>query len=156
MSFIVTDPFLSTFYYVEKLNGLLRKNRGRGKNCQNHAYVINKWPLTILRIFVFAYFIFKKWLYDVRLIITSLIWFGIINWYYNCQNHLRMPTCCPWSRLLGRTRIKFTLDTHFNMRIFNIHFVIMILHLNYLTNSYLTLLTSLNLAIFDDNYARQC
>ena len=25
-----TDPFLTTFYYVEKRNGILRKNRGRG------------------------------------------------------------------------------------------------------------------------------
>ena len=45
-----------TFYYVEKRNGILRKNRGEGfktsyallyggrggvKNCQNHPYVIN-------------------------------------------------------------------------------------------------------------------
>ena len=29
-SFSVTDPFLTTFYYVEKLNGILRKNRGGG------------------------------------------------------------------------------------------------------------------------------
>ena len=27
---ILTDPFLTTFYYVEKLNGILRKNRGEG------------------------------------------------------------------------------------------------------------------------------
>ena len=26
----VTDPFLTTFYYVEKRNGILRKNRGEG------------------------------------------------------------------------------------------------------------------------------
>ena len=57
-SFSVTDPFL-TFYYVEKGNGILRKNRGKGfeksyvplygvrgiKNFQNHPYVINEWPL---------------------------------------------------------------------------------------------------------------
>ena len=57
--FSVTDPFLTTFYYVEKLNGILRKNRREGlknltyaymeeegvKNCQNHAYVNNEWPL---------------------------------------------------------------------------------------------------------------
>ena len=63
-SFSVTDPFLTTFYYVEKLNVILRKNSGEGfeksyvplhggrggeiKNCQNHPYVINKWPLTLL------------------------------------------------------------------------------------------------------------
>ena len=61
--FSVTDPFLTTFYYVEKLNAILRKNRGRGlknltypymgvgrvNNCQNHSYVINEWPLTDLR-----------------------------------------------------------------------------------------------------------
>ena len=29
-SFSVTDPFLTTFYYVEKRNGILRKSRGRG------------------------------------------------------------------------------------------------------------------------------
>ena len=29
-SFSVTDPFLTTFYYVEKGNGILRKNRGEG------------------------------------------------------------------------------------------------------------------------------
>ena len=60
-SFSVTDPFLTTLYYVEKRNGILRKNRGKGlkhltypymrvggvKNCQNHPYVINKLPLTI-------------------------------------------------------------------------------------------------------------
>ena len=28
--FNVTDPFPTTFYYVEKLNGILRKNRGEG------------------------------------------------------------------------------------------------------------------------------
>ena len=58
--FSVTDPFLTTFYYVEKLNGILRKNRGeefeksyvplhggRGvKNCQNHSYVFNEWSLS--------------------------------------------------------------------------------------------------------------
>ena len=27
-SFTVTDPFLTTFYYVEKLYGILRKNSG--------------------------------------------------------------------------------------------------------------------------------
>ena len=27
-SFSVTDPFLTTFYYVEKRNEILRKNRG--------------------------------------------------------------------------------------------------------------------------------
>ena len=55
----VTDPFLTTFYYVEKRNGILRKNRGRGlknltyaymgvrgKQGQNHAYIINEWPLS--------------------------------------------------------------------------------------------------------------
>ena len=59
--FSVTDPFLTTFYYVGKRNGILRNNRGEGyekfyvplhggrgrvKNCQNHPYVINKWALT--------------------------------------------------------------------------------------------------------------
>ena len=29
-SFSVTDPFLTTFYYVEQRNGILRKNRGEG------------------------------------------------------------------------------------------------------------------------------
>ena len=57
--FNVTEPFLATFYYVEIRNGTLRENRGeefekfyvplnggRGvKNCQNHPYVINEWPL---------------------------------------------------------------------------------------------------------------
>ena len=28
--FSVTDPFLTTFYYVEERNGILRKNRGEG------------------------------------------------------------------------------------------------------------------------------
>ena len=60
--FSVTDPFLTTFYYVEKQNDILRKNRGeefqksyvpshggrRVKNCQNHTYLINEWPLTIM------------------------------------------------------------------------------------------------------------
>jgi hypothetical protein len=46
---------------LKKLNGILRKNRGEGfeksyvrlhggrgvKNCQNHIYVINEWPLII-------------------------------------------------------------------------------------------------------------
>jgi hypothetical protein len=27
--FIVTDPFLTSFYYVKKRNGILRKNMGR-------------------------------------------------------------------------------------------------------------------------------
>ena len=54
--FSVTDPFLTTFYYVEKQNEILRKSRGEGfeksymvvrgvKNCQNHPYIINEWPL---------------------------------------------------------------------------------------------------------------
>ena len=57
--FSVTDPFLTTFYYVEKRNGILRKNREEGlknltypymgergaKNCQNHTYVMNECPL---------------------------------------------------------------------------------------------------------------
>ena len=58
-SFSVTDPFL-TFYYVEKRNGMLCKNRGEGfeksyvplhgsrggvKNSQNLPYVMNEWPL---------------------------------------------------------------------------------------------------------------
>ena len=48
--FSVTDPFLTTFYHVEKRNGILRKNRGEGfeksyvplhggrgvNNCENH------------------------------------------------------------------------------------------------------------------------
>ena len=29
-SFSVTDTFLTTLYYVEKLNGILPKNRGKG------------------------------------------------------------------------------------------------------------------------------
>ena len=52
----VTDHFL-TFYYVEKRNGILHKNRGKGlKNLtypymrvggiKNHPYVINEWSLT--------------------------------------------------------------------------------------------------------------
>ena len=60
-SFSVTDPFLTTFYYVEKRIGILRKNgvegfeksyvpvhggRGRSKNYQNHPHVINEWPLS--------------------------------------------------------------------------------------------------------------
>jgi hypothetical protein len=57
--FSVTDPFLTTFYYVEKRNGILRKNIGEGfensyvplhgggvKNCQNYRYVINEWLLS--------------------------------------------------------------------------------------------------------------
>ena len=62
-SFSITDPFLTTFYYVEKLNEILRKNRAEGfeksyvplhggrevKNCQNHPHVINEWPLTTAR-----------------------------------------------------------------------------------------------------------
>ena len=56
--FSVTDPFLTTFYYDEKQNGILHKNRGEGfensyvplhrgkgvNNCQN-PYVINEWSL---------------------------------------------------------------------------------------------------------------
>ena len=55
--FSETDPFLTTFYYVEKRNGILRKNRGQGfeksyvplhgggggQNCQHHPYIINEW-----------------------------------------------------------------------------------------------------------------
>ena len=58
----MTDHFLTTFYYVEKQNGILRKNRGEGfeksyvplrggrevNNCRNHPYVINEWPLTVI------------------------------------------------------------------------------------------------------------
>ena len=57
--FSVSDPFLTTFYYVEKRNGILHKNKEEGfeksyvpymevgsvKNCQNHPYIINEWPL---------------------------------------------------------------------------------------------------------------
>ena len=59
--FSVTNPFLTTFYYVEKRNGILRINKGEGfensykplhgcggdKNCQNHPYVIIEWPLKL-------------------------------------------------------------------------------------------------------------
>ena len=38
-SFSVTDPFLTTFYYVEKLNGILRKNRGRGLKNLTYPYM---------------------------------------------------------------------------------------------------------------------
>ena len=58
--FSITDPFIRKFYYVEKQNVILHKNRGEGfeksyvpshggrgvKNCQNHPYVIHEWPLT--------------------------------------------------------------------------------------------------------------
>ena len=58
-SFGVPDPFLTTFYYVEKRNGILRENKGERfeksyvpqhgeggvKNCQNHPDVINEWPV---------------------------------------------------------------------------------------------------------------
>ena len=61
-SFSATDPFLTIFYYVEKLIGILRKNMGEGfeksyvhlrggrgvKNCQNHDYIINERPLRTL------------------------------------------------------------------------------------------------------------
>ena len=30
MELVSLDPFLTTFYYVEKRNGILRKNRGEG------------------------------------------------------------------------------------------------------------------------------
>ena len=65
--FSVTDPFLTTFYYVEKRNGILRKNRGEEfeksyislhggreevKNCQNHPYVINEWHLSCDHLFL--------------------------------------------------------------------------------------------------------
>ena len=60
-NFNVTNVFLTTFHYVEKWNGILRKNRGEGfeksyvplhwdrggvKNFQNHPYIINEWPLS--------------------------------------------------------------------------------------------------------------
>ena len=56
--FSVTDPFLTTFYYVEKGNGILCKSRedgfeknyvplhGGSKIAKNHPYVVNEWPLT--------------------------------------------------------------------------------------------------------------
>ena len=57
--FSVTDLFLTTFYYVEKRNGILRKNRGTGlknltypymgkwgsQKLPKSSYVINEWPL---------------------------------------------------------------------------------------------------------------
>ena len=57
-SFSVTDPFLTTFYYVKKRNGILRKNRRDGfenltyaymgvrgvKNCQKKSLGNNEWP----------------------------------------------------------------------------------------------------------------
>ena len=38
-SFSVTYPFLITFYYVEKRNGILRKNRGRSLKNLTHPYM---------------------------------------------------------------------------------------------------------------------
>ena len=35
--FSVTDPFLTTFYYVEERNGILRKNGG-GRGLKNLTY----------------------------------------------------------------------------------------------------------------------
>ena len=60
MSCFSVTSYLTLFYYVEKGNGILRKNRGEGfeksyvplqggrvvKNCQNHPYVINELPLS--------------------------------------------------------------------------------------------------------------
>ena len=39
--FSVTEPFLTTFYYVEKRNGILRKNRGEGleKFYEGYPYI---------------------------------------------------------------------------------------------------------------------
>ena len=37
--FIVTDHFLTTFYYVEKRNGILRKNRERGLKNLTYPYM---------------------------------------------------------------------------------------------------------------------
>ena len=68
-SYSVTDPFLTTFYYVEKRNGILLKNRGeefeksyvplhggRGiKNCQNRRNVINEWPLRVKMDILFCF-----------------------------------------------------------------------------------------------------
>ena len=58
-SFSVTDPFLTAFYYVKnEVESYVRIGRrglknltypyvgvGAVKNCQNHPYVINEWPL---------------------------------------------------------------------------------------------------------------
>ena len=38
-SFSVIDPFLTTFYNVEKRNGILRKNRGRGLKNLTYPYM---------------------------------------------------------------------------------------------------------------------
>ena len=77
--FSVTDPFLTTFYYVEKRNGILRKNRGSGlkdltcpymgvggsKNCQNHPYLINEWPFITLPRFnqICSVYLFRRYLF---------------------------------------------------------------------------------------------
>ena len=37
--FSVTDPFLTTLYYVKKLNGILCKNRGRGLKNLMYPYM---------------------------------------------------------------------------------------------------------------------
>ena len=60
--FSVNDPFLTTFYYVENEKESNVRIRGRGlknltypymrvwgvKNCQNHPYVVNGWPLSVM------------------------------------------------------------------------------------------------------------
>ena len=37
-SFSVTNPFLTTLYYVEKRNGILRKNRGEGLDKKSYVH----------------------------------------------------------------------------------------------------------------------
>ena len=37
--FSLTDPFLTTFYYVEKRNGILRNNRRRGLKNLTYPYM---------------------------------------------------------------------------------------------------------------------
>ena len=47
--FSVNYAFLTTFYYVEKLSGILRKNREEGFK---KSYVINEWPLFFKNIYI--------------------------------------------------------------------------------------------------------
>ena len=66
--FSVTDPFLTTFYYVEKLNEILRKNRGGGLEKSLHTLTLGSRDQTD------SYVIFFKSIFYIRN--RVVMWFG--------------------------------------------------------------------------------
>ena len=121
--FSVTEPFLITFYYVVKQNGILRKNRGEGfenltypymgvgevENCQNHPYVINEWlhrlykynhvPFTLILCLISISYFFLSHVYLHETICNTIF---LRNVFLRCVKQWSRHLC--WTSLFEHYR----------------------------------------------------